>query len=124
MARHLTLALALAVAGLAGCNGNSQTSDSAIPPKNAKAADAGKADAAKSAAPTAIAHYEEIERDKIIYVVGTKASADKVKAGGKLAPYVSALGFGPTGTKVYFESDKDGLENKLMAEYDRRHPKK
>ena len=58
-------------------------------------------------------------------MVASKASADKVKAGHKLAQATTAFGFGPKGEKVYFEQDKDGkLDAALMKEWAKATPSK
>ena len=66
--------------------------------------------------------YIEIEKDGKIYVVGSQKTADMINAGGKLSPKVAAFGYGPNGETVYFEANKDGIEDFLMMEYAKKHP--
>ena len=140
--KGLTLVVVM-TALVIGCNGSSDTdadkgsagesavskgSEEASKPKTtdttAKSTSGGSGAAAPTAAPTAAPAYEEITKDGKIYVVASKASADKVRAGQKLTPTVTAFGFGPQGEKVYFETDKEGkLDQVLMVEYNRRHAK-
>lgn len=75
----------------------------------------------EQAAATAARSYTEVKRDNVIYVVSTPDAVKAVKAGKEPAMKVAAIGFGPAGEKVIFEASKDGLENSLMAEFDRRH---
>lgn len=72
-------------------------------------------------AATAARGYKEVRRDKVIYVVSTPAALQRVNAGEEPAMKVAAFGFGPQGEKVVFEASKDGLENGLMQEFQRRH---
>ena len=71
------------------------------------------------------AGYQEIEHDGRLYVVGTDAAAGKVRAGEMPSYMLTKIGFGPKGETVIFEAGKDAsaMEQKLMAEYRRRHPK-
>ena len=66
--------------------------------------------------------YIELAQGGRIYVVGSQASADKVKAGGKLATQKTAIGYGPNKETVVFEASKEGMEDWLMTEYANRHP--
>ena len=45
----------------------------------------------------------------------------RVKAGKEPVSKVAAIGFGPNGEKVVFESSKEGLDKGLMTEFTRRH---
>lgn len=72
-------------------------------------------------AATAARSYTEVKRDNVIYVVSTPDAVKAVKAGKEPAMKVAAIGFGPAGEKVIFEASKDGLENGLMKEFDKRH---
>jgi hypothetical protein len=65
--------------------------------------------------------YKEVKRENVIYVVSSPDALRRVNAGDEPAMKVSAIGFGPNGEKVIFEASKDGLENGLMAEFERRH---
>lgn len=65
--------------------------------------------------------YSEIRKDKVIYVVSTPEAKKRVAKGQDPALKVAAIGFGPNGEKVIFEASKDGLENGLMKEFERRH---
>lgn len=69
--------------------------------------------------------YQEVTgKDGKLYVVGTKAAADKVQAGAKLNPSRTAFGYGPDRQTVVFEENKDGImADYLLAEYDSRHGK-
>ena len=75
----------------------------------------------EQAAATAARSYTEVKRDNVIYVVSTPDAVKAVKSGKEPAMKVAAIGFGPAGEKVIFEASKDGLENSLMAEFDKRH---
>jgi hypothetical protein len=66
--------------------------------------------------------YIEFTKDGRIYVVASKASADKVQAGGKLSLHKTAIGYGPNKETVVFEASKDGIEELLQMEYAKRHP--
>lgn len=72
-------------------------------------------------AATAARGYQELRRDNVIYVVSTHDAVRRVKGGKDPVMKVSAIGFGPPGEKVIFEASKDGLENSLMREFERRH---
>ena len=72
-------------------------------------------------AATAARSYTEIKREQVIYVVSTPEALGRVKAGKEPAMKVSAFGFGPAGEKVVFEASKDGLENGLMEEFEKRN---
>ena len=61
--------------------------------------------------------YHEVAKDGRIYVAGSKASADKIQAGGKFAVHKAAIGFGPNRETVIFEANKDGMEDVLMQEW-------
>ena len=65
--------------------------------------------------------YTEIKRENVIYVAATPEGVKRVRAGKEPPLAVSAIGFGPNGEKVIFEGSKDGLENGLMKEFERRH---
>src|SRR5688572_19278613 len=126
--RKVALALLLSAVCLGGCNGNGEAAkaETTTDTRSTTSSTAAKTDAAggKTPAPTASAsgHYEEVRRDKAIYVAGTPESAAKIRAGDKFAHSVTALGFGPGGEKVYFETDKEGkLDQRLMAEFEKRH---
>ena len=134
--KGLTLTLVIVVALIVGCNSTAEPDKESTTAEDTRSeATASKADASKSADQTAKASagstataaapaYEEVKRGGHIYVVASKASADKVRAGQKLTPTVTAFGFGPAGERVYFETDKEGkLDQVLMAEFTRRHPK-
>ena len=66
--------------------------------------------------------YIEIPKDGKIYVVGSQKTADLINSGGKLSQKVAAFGYGPNGETVYFEANKDGIEDLLMKEYEQKHP--
>ena len=72
-------------------------------------------------AATAARGYTEIKRDKVIYVVSTPDARKRVSEGKDPAMKMSAIGFGPNGEKVIFEASKDGLENSLMKEFEKRN---
>ena len=72
-------------------------------------------------AATAARSYKEIKRENVIYVVSSPDAVKRVRAGEEPALKVAAIGFGPNGEKVVFEANKDGLENGLMKEFERRH---
>jgi hypothetical protein len=65
--------------------------------------------------------YQEIRRDKVIFVVGTPQAAERVKGGMEPASKVTMINAGPDGEKVIFEASKEGLENGLIDEFERRH---
>ena len=65
--------------------------------------------------------YTEIKRENVIYVASTPDGVKRVKGGKEPPMAVSAIGFGPNGEKVVFEGTKDGLENGLMKEFEKRH---
>ena len=71
------------------------------------------------------AGYQEMELDGRLIVVGTDSAAERVRSGEKPPYTVIKTGFGPKGETVVFEAGKDAsaMEQKLMAEYKRRHPK-
>src|SRR5688572_553426 len=69
--------------------------------------------------------YAEVSAKGRIYVLGSKAPADKAKAGSLPTLATTKVGYGPNGQTVVFEADAKGdIDKKLMAEYDKRHPKK
>ena len=69
--------------------------------------------------------YTEVPAKGRIYVLGTKASADKAKAGSLPTLATTKVGYGPNGETVVFEADaKTDIDKKLIAEYDKRHAKK
>jgi hypothetical protein len=107
-----------------GCNSNESTATetkAGVTPQKASVQPTTNPVAPVVAAPS---KYDEIKVGNVIYVVGSAASADKVRAGQKLGQFVSAFGYGPNGEKVIFETDKEGkLEKTLMAEFATRHPK-
>ncbi len=72
-------------------------------------------------AATAARSYTEIKREQVIYVVSTPDARERVKAGKEPAMKVSAFGFGPAGEKVIFEASKDGLEDILLQEFEKRN---
>jgi hypothetical protein len=116
--------IALAAAALlAGCQDNSsdKTSKSSTPSSASNNSTATKGDsmtAKSTAAPAAPIEYQEVRVGNNVYVVGSKAAAEKAKA-GKLDKPVRAIGYGAPGDKVYFdEADQAALE----AEYKKRHP--
>lgn len=134
--KGLTLTMVIAATLMIGCNSTAEPDkDSTTAEDTRSEATASKGDASKSGEQTAKVSagstataagpaYEEVKRGGHIYVVASKASADKVRAGQKLTPTVTAFGFGPGGERVYFETDKEGkLDQVLMAEFTRRHPK-
>ena len=57
----------------------------------------------------------------MIYVASSPDGVKRVKEGKEPPLAVSAIGFGPNGEKVVFEGSKDGLENGLMKEFEKRH---
>jgi hypothetical protein len=65
--------------------------------------------------------YKEIARDNVIFVVMSPDAVRRVNSGQEPTMKVSAIGFGPEGQKVIFEASKDGLENALMQEFEKRH---
>ena len=70
------------------------------------------------------AEYQELKQGDRIYVVGTKAAAERVQGGGKPAQYKSAFGYGPNKETVVFEENKDGvMADHLMGEWEKRHGK-
>src|SRR5688500_7768297 len=109
--RHLALALSagLMIGGSFGCNYSG--------PEHAKQ---NELDAKWLGKPKPV--YTEIEHDGKIYVVGSPKTADTIKSGGKLGQKVTAFGYGPNGETVYFEANKDGIEDLLMREYAQKHP--
>jgi hypothetical protein len=137
--KRLSLITVTVAALMTGCNNSTDTEVDPTAASNAsesKASEhAGTTDEARrstgvgsagasAGVTSAPAAYEEVKRDGHIYVVASKTSADKVRSGQKLSPAVTAFGFGPSGERVYFESDKEGrLDQALMAEFTRRHPK-
>ena len=72
-------------------------------------------------AATASRGYTEIKRENVIYVASTPDGVKRVRSGKEPPMAVSAIGFGPNGEKVVFEGSKDGLENGLMKEFEKRH---
>ena len=72
-------------------------------------------------AATAARSYTEVRRENVIYVLSSPDAVKRVRGGDEPALKVSAIGFGPNGEKVVFEASKDGLENGLMKEFERRH---
>jgi hypothetical protein len=95
---------------------------------NAKSADAKPADAkpaddaAKTAAALANVQYQEIPVGERLVVVGTKEGAERARANGKPASFVTEIGYGEGGKTVYFENKPEGMEKLLKAEYAKRHP--
>jgi hypothetical protein len=66
--------------------------------------------------------YQEVPYQGEIYVVGSEASAQKVRDGKMptTLPYIRGDG----GRKVYFEATGEpGLTGRLQGEYQRRHPR-
>jgi hypothetical protein len=119
--KGLALGLLLGVGVVAGCSNNESGPTTKPVTGEVKTGDAQSSDAGVGAAAAAPVQYQEVPSGNAIYVVASKASADKVRAGQKITT-VTAIGFGPQGEKVYFETDKDGkLDRVLMAEYQRRH---
>lgn len=89
------------------------------------ASNAPVAPAQASAQPQAPAlHYVEQNVKGRIIVVGTKASAEKLATGGHPATSITRINYGPKGETVIFEADKDGVEHRLIAEFDKRHGRK
>lgn len=66
--------------------------------------------------------YVEVPYQGAVYVVGSEASAQKVRTGQMptTLPYIRGEG----GRKVYFETGGEpGLTGRLQGEYLRRHPR-
>jgi len=82
----------------------------------AKSTATGGADGASASGPV---EYQEIRAGGNVYVVGSKETADKARA-GKLEKPVRGIGFGAPGEKVYFEEKNQAA---LEAEYNKRHPR-
>ena len=124
--KGLALGLVLGLGVVAGCSNNEKGPATQPVSKDAKTTDAKTADAKMGDAKAGMSaaapvQYQEVRSGNATYVVASKASADKVKAGQKITT-VTAIGFGPGGEKVYFETDKDGkLDQVLMGEYRKRH---
>jgi hypothetical protein len=113
------LLVACAAAALAfGCSNDEQArpnSKTETVKSDAKPAD-------KAAAPI---EYHEVSAKGRLYVLGSKASADKAKAGQLPVIATTKVGHGPNGETVVFEADaKSDLDKKLMVEYEKKHPKK
>lgn len=64
--------------------------------------------------------YYELRRDGTLYILGSLASVDALQA-GKLMPK-SIRSYTSQGESLVFEANGMGLELRLRAEYDRRHP--
>jgi hypothetical protein len=63
--------------------------------------------------------YYEYRDQGAVYVLGSIGSLDAARAGKP--PATTAAGFSAQGQHVLFETDKAGMTQRLMAEYDRRH---
>ena len=120
-----------ACALLAGCQHEEhRTSNSgaqAAPAPVATSTDAAKTAAnsvnATPAQPTAAKEYYEVTKNGKMYVFGNVDSLVAFRKSGTLpANTVEKTSFGPTGETVVFESG--GLEQGLMAEFQKSHPKK
>jgi hypothetical protein len=121
-----------ACALLAGCQHEEhRTSNSGAQAAPAPAVVA-STDAAKTAAnsvnttpakPAAAKEYYEVTKNGKIYVFGNVESLVAFRKSGALpASTIEKPSFGPAGETVVFESG--GLEQGLMAEYQKSHPKK
>ncbi len=101
---------------LAAC----QTPTGTSPPAPAPAPAAAKA----VAPPSPFSKYIEVPVDGRIWVVGSQSSAEALAAGQKPPLHLSRIGYGPNRETVLFEANKDGnLEQWLLAEYEKRHPR-
>ena len=102
----------VAAAFIVGCESNA----------GKPAATASKTPSAQPAAPAA--EYFEVAHKGRIFVLGSKASADKLAAGTEPGTSVTRIAYGPKRETVVFEADKGSVENRLIAEFDKRHGKK
>ena|SRR5688572_22690622 len=107
--KKLALVAMVGLGALIGCDGNGMNSPFKKYTKE------------EQLAATASRGYTEIKRENVIYVASTPDGVKRVKEGKEPPLAVSAVGFGPNGEKVVFEGSKDGLENGLMAEFEKRH---
>lgn len=72
-------------------------------------------------ASTMTAYHEVQGADGRLYVVSDPALIDDARKGKLGGEVVTKIGYGPNGQTVKFQASKDGIEKRLMAEFDRRH---
>jgi hypothetical protein len=64
------------------------------------------------------------EKNGRIYVLGSSPSyVNFVKAKREPGTTLTKVGFGPNGETVVFEADKEGMENRLVAQYSAKYKK-
>ena len=69
--------------------------------------------------PTSRPAYYEVKHEGAIYILGNMASFDRARNGQMPARTVRRNSRG--GVPLYFEANDSGMQERLMAEYDRRH---
>ena len=108
--KQLAIAI-VAAAFIVGCESNADK----------PAAKASETTAVKPAAPAA--EYFEVAHKGRIFVLGSKASAEKLAAGTEPGTSITRIAYGPKRETVVFEADKSNVETRLIAEFDKRHGK-
>ena len=74
--------------------------------------------------PTGEMYEVKSEKNGRIYVLGSSPSyVNFVKAKREPGTTLTKVGFGPAGETVVFEADKEGLENRLVAQYSAKYKK-
>lgn len=65
--------------------------------------------------------YFEVEYKNRLYVVSSQKTADAIAKGQPLSQKFVAIGAGPKGQTVVFETSKDGVEGYLIEDYEQKH---
>lgn len=114
---------ALSIVAFALISGCTQNESGRVAPADNKAQPAPSVQAPVAAPKSASTGYFELSRDGKTYVFGDMATMKAVVEGETPANLDTKEGYSPKGNTVIFQTDSAGLEQRLMAEYNKTHPK-